>query len=301
MTATAETITSEPKTVDRHTLWSRCLREPRFVAGLALTAIVLAIAFIGPVFAAHSAGDLVGMPYQGPSSATPLGTDYLGQDVLSRTLLGGRSVVWMAALATILGVVIGSAIGLLAGYSSGLVDNTLMRIMDIILAFPGIVLVLLFVSLLGPKPLLISGVVALAWIPGVARVVRGATMEVAKREYTQAAQALGASTPYILFREILPNVITPIMVEFGLRLTWSIGVVAAISFVGQGLQPPAADWGLMVNQNRLGLAIQPWGLIAPVLCIAVFTLGTNLLTEGVGRVIGRIGPRRNRKKGTAGK
>jgi peptide/nickel transport system permease protein len=164
-----------------------------------------------------------------------------------------------------------------------------MRSMDVILAFPQIVLVLLFVSMLGSHLSLIVALVALAWVPQVARVARGVTADIVHREYVQAAEAIGLPRRRILFREILPNVATPLMVEYGLRLTWSIAVIAAVSFLGFGIQPPNADWGLMINENRGGITQQPWAVLAPAICIALFAIGTNFITEGVSRAVAGVG------------
>jgi peptide/nickel transport system permease protein len=267
---------------------ARALRSTRTRVGLTLTAAIVLLAVIGPLFAPYDPAAVVGIPYSRPSAAFPLGTDYLGHDVLSRVLWGGRSVVWMAFAAATLGVAAGAAIGLLAGYSRSRLDDALMRGMDVILAFPQIVLVLLFVSILGSKPWLIVLVVALAWVPQVARVVRGVTADVAHREYVESAEAIALPRRDILFREILPNVTTPLMVEYGLRLTWSIALVAAVSFLGFGIQQPNADWGLMINENRPGLTIQPWAVVVPAACIAVFAIGTNFVTEGISRAVARV-------------
>jgi len=272
-------------------LLRRSLGQSRMRIGLLLSTLIVMVAVLGPLLAPHGAGELVGAPYQAPSRALPLGTDYLGEDVLSRVLLGGWTVLWMSLAATVFGVGAGTVVGLLAGYSRSALDDVLMRIMDVFLAFPVMVLVLLFISMIGPKGWVIVIVVGLAWMPQVARVVRGATVEVVAREYVQSAEALGAPRRQILAREVLPNIATPLMVEFGLRLTWSIGLIAAISFLGQGLQPPAADWGLMIKQNRQGLTLQPWGVVMPVLLIALFTVGTNLMTEGISRTVARVTPR----------
>jgi peptide/nickel transport system permease protein len=162
-----------------------------------------------------------------------------------------------------------------------------MRGNDVILAFPPIVLALLFVSVLGPSEWLIVLVVSASHWPSVARVARGATLEQRDREFVQAAEVLGVPRRRILLREILPNITSPLMVELGLRLTWSIGLIAAISFVGFGIQPPAADWGLMVNENRNALTLQPWPVLLPILSIALFTIGTNLIAEGFARAMAR--------------
>ncbi len=256
--------------------------------GLLLTIFILGVALIGPWFAPHGPGDFVAAPYMKTAAGAPLGTDYLGHDVLTRILYGGRSILWMAFSATSIGVAIGVSLGLIAGYARNLLDDAIMRTLDIVYAFPNIVLVLLFVSMLGHKLWLIVLLVAWAWVPGVARVTRGITTEAVTREYVEAAEVLGVPRRRILFREVLPNLLTPFLVEYGLRLTWAIGAIAAISFLGFGIQPPNTDWGLMINENRNGLTVQPWGVVFPILAIAAFTIGTNLITEGISRAVAGI-------------
>lgn len=266
----------------------RSLRYGRVRVGVVLLGLVVLVALIGPLVAPHDPDAVIGLPASAPSGQFPLGTDYLGHDVLSRVLWGGRSVLWMAFSAATLGVALGAAVGLLAAYAGSIADDLLMRGMDVILAFPQIVFVLLFVSLLGPKLGLIVVLVAVAWVPQVARVVRGITSDVVQREYVESAELIGLSRWRILTREVLPNVTTPLMVEYGLRLTWSIALIAAISFLGFGIQPPNADWGLMINENRNILTLQPWPILAPAVCIGVFAIATNLIAEGVGRAIAGV-------------
>ncbi|MFI0485414.1 ABC transporter permease [Actinomadura sp. 9N215] len=266
----------------------RCLREPRIRVGLVLTGLVLLVTFAGPFLAPHAHDDIVGAPYMSPSSTALLGTDYLGEDVLSRVLSGGRSIVWIAFAGTLAGVAVGAAIGMTAAYSGGVLDEILMRAMDVLRAFPPLVLILLLVAMAKASTALLPLIVAVAWVPQVARVAYGASREVVSSEFVESAETLGAPRLRIVRREILPNVMTPLMVEFGLRLTWSIGIVTAMSFLGVGLQPPAADWGLMIKENYQGLALQPWGVVLPVLCIAVFTFGTNLITEGFSWTVARV-------------
>jgi peptide/nickel transport system permease protein len=243
---------------------------------------------LGPLVAPHSPTDTVGLPFSPPSSKALLGTDNLGRDVLSRVLYGGWTVLWMSCTSALLGVGAGVLIGMLAGYTGHKTDAVLMRGMDVLMAFPSIVLVLLFVALLGSKLWLIVLLVGLAWTPPVARVARGITVEARGREFVQAAEVLGMPRRTILLREVLPNLSTPLLVELGLRLTWSIALIAGISFLGFGIQAPQADWGLMVNENRDALAIQPWGAVAPIVMIAIFAIATNLITEGFGRTVAGI-------------
>jgi peptide/nickel transport system permease protein len=266
----------------------RALRLRRTQVGLGLVLLLVGVAVLGPLFAPHTPSAFAGIPYAHPSSGTLLGTDSLGRDVLSRFLWGGRSVLGLSVAATTIGLLLGATIGLVAAYTRSLLDDLLMRGMDVILAFPSIVLALVAVSTVGPKLWLLVLVVGLTTAPRVARVTRGASVEVVERDFVQAAEAVGAPRFRILVSEILPNIASTLLVEASLRLTYSIGLIAGLSFLGFGLQPPAADWGLMINENRQGLTIQPWGVVLPVLAIALLTIGTSLVGDGVSRAAAGI-------------
>jgi peptide/nickel transport system permease protein len=259
------------------------LRLGRTKIGVAIVGLIVAIAVFGPLVSPHSPTEFVAAPNSGPSADAIFGADALGRDVLSRFLHGGLSVLWMAAAATLIGVVTGVVVGLVAAYSRGWLDDVLMRASDVVLAFPQIILALLAVSAIGPKLWLIVLVVAVTHAPRVARVIRGAAQEVVERDFVKAAEAVGEKRSRIVFGEVLPNVTSPLLVELGLRMTYSIGLVAAVSFLGFGLQPPAADWGLMINENRLSITVQAWSVLLPVLAIGLLTVGTNLVTDGVAR------------------
>jgi peptide/nickel transport system permease protein len=264
------------------------LRYGRTWAGLVITAFIVLLAVFGPLVAPHSATQLVSVPFSGPSGAIPLGTDYVGEDVLSRVLSGGRFVLWMAFVSGLIGVIGGTTLGVIAGYGRGWVDEVIMRSLDVLLAIPVIVFVLLFISMLGSSPVLIVGLVGLSWIPTVARTIRAATLEIVQREFIEAAEVIGTPRRRILAQDILPNLITIVLVEFGLRCAWSISLVSAISFLGFGIAPPRADWGLMINENSIGLGIQPWAVVAPVVCIALFSIGVSLLADGLSQAVSGI-------------
>lgn len=266
-------------------LASEAVHYHRSQIGLLLFGVIVVLAIFGPLAAPHTPYEFVGLPYQGPASEHVMGTDHLGRDVLSRVLHGGLSVLVLAFAATAIGGFLGVTLGMTAGYTSDAVDDFVMRILDVVLAFPQIVLVLLFVSILGPKVWLIVLIVGLTHSPRIARVTRGATLEVRERDFIKAAEALGVSRVRIAVGEILPTITSPLMVEFGLRLTYSIGLIAALSFLGFGLQPPAADWGLMINENRIGMIVQPYAVFGPVVLIAILTIGTNLITDGLARAM----------------
>jgi peptide/nickel transport system permease protein len=259
------------------------LRLTRTRIGVGIVSVIVAIAVFGPLVAPHSPTAFVAAPNSGPSSTAVFGADALGRDVLSRFLHGGLTVLWLSAAATLLGIVIGVIVGLVAAYARNWLDDVLMRGNDVVLAFPQIVLVLLAVSAIGPKLWLIVLTVGITHAPRVARVMRGAGQEVVERDFVKAAEAVGEKRGRIVFGELLPNVTSPLLVELGLRMTYSIGLVAAISFLGFGLQPPTADWGLMINENRLSITVQPWSVLLPVLAIGLLTVGTNLITDGIAR------------------
>jgi len=291
--ATPQTLGGARLARRRHTpVLLRVLRSAlglwRMRIGLALTLLIVALAVLGPLFAPHPASSFIGAPFAPPSAAAPLGTDALGRDVLSRVLDGGRTVVWMSIAAAALGMLIGTSFALVAASSRALVDDLIMRTMDVLLALPIIIFTILFISLLGPKDWLVVLLVGIGHGPQVARTARGATVEVMQREFVRSAQALGVPRRRVLLGEVLPNIVTPLTVEFGLRVVWSIAAIAALSFLGYGIQPPAADWGLMINENRSALATQPWAVLAPMLCIAVFAFGVNLMAEGVARTVAGV-------------
>ncbi len=263
-------------------LIARALRTKSMKIGLALSLLVLGIAFLGPYFSPHSPTEFVGAPFSPAGVGGPFGTDNLGRDVLSRFLNGGRTLMVLSILATLIGVGLGAAIGVVAAYARGWLDEVLMRTGDVALAFPQIVLALLFLSIIGPKLWLLVLMVAIGHLPRTARVVRGATA-VVERDFVKAAEAVAIARWRIMLGEIVPNITGTLAVEFGLRLTYSIGLVAGLSFLGLGLQPPGADWGLMINENRIALTVAPWSVALPVIAIAILTVGTNLVTDGLAR------------------
>jgi peptide/nickel transport system permease protein len=258
-------------------------RSRRGRIGLALVTPVVVVALIGPYVAPKSPTAFVGLPFAGPSSSAWLGTDVVGRDVLSRVLYGGREILALAALATAIGICVGTAFGVTAGYVRGMVDESIMRALDVALAFPQIILALLLVSIVGPKLWLVCLAVAAIHAPQVARVARAATLRTVEQDFVKYAESYGIPRRAVMGGEIVPNIIGPIMVETGLRLTYSIAIIASLSFLGFGLQPPDADWGLMVNENRIGIQQNPWPVVAPIVLIAILTIGANMFSDAVAR------------------
>lgn len=267
--------------------WWRLWASTQVRWGVILLIAMTALVVIGPLVAPYDPAAPVGKPYDAPSAVAWLGTDNLGRDVLSRVLSGGVYLAWMAPISALLSVVIGAAVALVTAYYRGWTDLVLMRSLDVLLAFPGILLTLLCVSVFGPQPILLVGLVVLTLMPGVARVIRGAALPLLDREYVLWAKAVGTPGPVIILRELLPNVSSPLLVELGLRLSWSVGILSSMSFIGYGIQPPAADWGLMVSENGTGLGTQPFAVLAPILMIILYTIGGGLIAEGAARVMAR--------------
>jgi peptide/nickel transport system permease protein len=272
----------------RMALLADAMRLGRTRVGLVIVSVIVVVALAGPLVAPHSPTEFVAAPNSPPGGEAVFGADALGRDVLSRFLYGGRTVLWLAAASTVLGMVVGVVVGLIAAYSRNWLDDVLMRANDVLLAFPQIIFVLLAVSAVGPKLWLIVLTVGLTHAPRVARVMRGAALEVVERDFVKSAEVVGERRWRIVFGEVLPNVTSPLLVEFGLRMTYSIGLVAGISFLGFGLQPPTADWGLMINENRLSITVQPWAVLLPVAAIGLLTVGTNLITDGLSRALAGI-------------
>jgi len=289
MTAATPVIppVAPPRGAGRHPwlsmLWS-AVRTPRGAVGLTMALLVAGVAIIGPAVSPHSPNALVTLTFAKPSSQFPLGGDFLGRDVLSRVLNGGWLLLLMAVAATAIGIVVGTAAGMSAAYLRGAPDGIIMRTVDVILAFPQLVFALLLLSLLGPKLWLIVLAVGLSHAPAVARVIRSATLDIAERDYVKVAELQGMRPAKVMAKEILPNLITPLMVEAGLRLTYSIVIIAGLAFLGFGQPPPTANWGTMINENRIGLQLNPWAVIAPAVLIALLTIGTNTFTDAVARV-----------------
>jgi peptide/nickel transport system permease protein len=282
-----ESFASPPvqrRRADWYLILRRAASLPRGRVGLVISALVLAIAVIGPFVTPHSPNASIVSPFATPSARAPLGGDELGRDVLSRLLAGGWVLLAMALAATALGMVVGAACGIAAAYLRGAWDGVIMRTVDVILAFPQLVFALLLVSIVGPKLWLIVLAVGLSHAPQTARVIRSATLDVSERAFVQAVEVIGVKRRRIMAREILPNLISPLMVESGLRITFSIVIISGLAFLGFGQPPPAANWGIMINENRSGLVANPWAVVAPAVLIALLTIGANTFTDAVARV-----------------
>lgn len=278
------------------------LHLPRFTQtlsgkiGLGMLAFVLAVALFGPVVAPHGIASPIGSPGTPPYGSAPLGTDYLGRDVLSRVLHGGLSVIWIGTAATLLSYALGITVGLVAGYQRSLIDPMLMRGADVLLAFPALLILLLLVAGLGSHIWVLIVGVALVQLTPIARIIRTATLEVSTHSYVEAAQARGERTAAILRREILPNVAPVVLADFGIRFGFSIILIASVNYLGLGLSPPAADWGLMIAENQQYISLNVWSVLAPAIMLAMLTISVNLIADAYVQTLGRsVLPGRGRR------
>jgi peptide/nickel transport system permease protein len=281
-------IEAVPTPVRGANLLRRSMRLWRTRIGVALVGLIVLISIIGPYIAPYGPSTPVGVPNANPGGKAVLGTDYLGQDVLSRALYGGRSILVMAVLATALGLIAGAAIGLVAAYSRNVLDDTLMRAMDVIMALPQIMLALVAVAIIGPRAWIIVVAIALTTVPRIARVARGAAQPVVERDFIACSEAMGVPRWRIVVAELLPNTLGPLMVEASLRVTYNIAVVAALAFLGLAPDPNGANWGTMIDENEIVLAVQPWGTVVPIIAIALLTMGTGLIGDGIARTAAGI-------------
>jgi peptide/nickel transport system permease protein len=265
------------------------LRSKTFVAGALLLGFWIFCAIFGLLVAPYdpTAASVLDK-LQSPSGEHWLGTDRLGRDVLSRVIVGARDILLVAPLATLLGTVVGTAIGLVTGYFGGYVDEVLMRIVDAFLAVPVVLIGLLALVALGPSKLTVIGVIGVVFAPIIARSVRAAVLSERQLDYVQAALLRNERSPYIMFAEILPNVMGPILVEFTVRVGYAIFAIATLSFLGFGIQPPAPDWGLQIFQHY-GLISGGfwWPSLFPALAIASLVTAINLVADGLVQALSR--------------
>jgi peptide/nickel transport system permease protein len=276
----------------RRTLQLPSVRDWGVAVGVCLGAMVVLLAILGPLLAQNSPTASVGVPGQAPGGSFVFGLDFQGRDVLSRLLYGGRSTLTLALAATVITYVLGVTIGLVAGYSRSVLDPILMRSVDVFLSIPALLVMLLFVTGLGNSSEVLVVAATLVLFPGVARIVRSATLEVSGRGYVEAAVARGEKTLAVLSREILPNISSPIVADLGIRFSWSIILIASVNFLGLGIRPPKADWGVMVSENRVVIPTNPMAVVAPSLMLAVLIVAVNLIGDGLIRRYGRSEARR---------
>jgi ABC-type dipeptide/oligopeptide/nickel transport system permease subunit len=245
------------------------------------------LAILGPLLAPHSSTETIGAPGDMPSGDALLGTDVAGRDVLSRMMTGAGSVLLLGISAVGVAYALGGAVGLVAGLSRSLTDSVLMRTMDVLLAFPALLLVLLAVAGFGGSVIVLVIATALLEVPQISRIVRTATLETSVKGYVEVAQARGEGTATILRRDILPNIGGTVLADVGLRFAYCLIIIATVNFLGLGLQPPSSDWGVMIAENRPLISTNPWATFAPAIMFALLTIGFNMVGDSLARSLGR--------------
>jgi len=265
---------------------TRLIRHPSGVVGLVLSVAFVVLAVLGPYVTPSDPDrqDYLALN-EGPTAEHWLGTDQFGRDTLSRVLAGARTSIGIALAATVLGALLGGLWGLWSGYVGGWVDGVSMRLVDVLLAFPGLLLAIGLIALTGPgvEPVILAS--AVFGVPVFTRLVRGSVLAAKERVFVEAARGLGAGNGRVMFRHLLPAVIAPTVVYATLRLGVTMLVASGLSFLGLGVQPPTAEWGSMLSQAQLYLRLDPAMAFAPGIAITLAVLGFNLLGDGLRDVL----------------
>jgi peptide/nickel transport system permease protein len=262
------------------------VRRPAFIIGVTIMVIWVLIAILGERITPYDPFNDFDAGHIPPNLQHLMGTDRLGRDVLSRVMVGSRDVLIVAPLAALLGVTAGTLLGLIMGYYHGIVDDVISRLVEAFLALPVILVALLTLVVLGTSPIVVIAVVGILFTPIVARTVRSAVLSERQLDYVTAAQLRGESGPFILSREIFPNVMGPTVVELTVRFGYAIFTVATLSFLGVGIQPPSADWGLTVSQEYNNMIAGVWwSTLFPALAIASTVIAVNLIADSLQSVL----------------
>jgi peptide/nickel transport system permease protein len=284
--AAAAAAEAAPMGIGRQRL-RRVLRSGPFLAGAVIVLFWVCCAIFGPWLVPYN-------PYRDdlmnalapPSTAHWFGTDQIGRDIFSRVIVGARAILSIAPVATLLATVCGTTLGLLTGYVGGLLDTLLGRLIEVLLALPLIIVALLALVALGPSSETVIIVIGLIFTPLIARTVRAAVLSERALDYVAAAELRGEGAGHIMFVEILPNVLPPVLVETTVRLGYAIFTVASLSFLGFGIQPPSADWGLAISENY-GMITGGywWTVIFAAAATASLVVGVNLIADGIQAVM----------------
>ncbi len=274
----------KPPQTFRSLAWRRFLRHRLALAGAVVIMLIVLVAFFAPLLAPHDPNHVeIMLSREGPSLEHLLGSDLVGRDVLSRLIYGARVSLSVGLLAVGIYVVIGLVLGCLAGYFGGWVDMLISRLVDAVLSFPVLMLILVLVGLLGPSIINIVLVLGLLGWPEVARIVRGQTLAVREELYVLSSEAAGAPSSRIILKDILPNIMSPIIVNATFGVARAILIEAGLSFLGMGVQPPTASWGNMLNeaQSLSILETMPWIWVPPGLMIFIATISINFVGDGL--------------------
>jgi len=264
-----------------------------FLAGLAIIGLLAIVSVLAPVLAPHDPTAIHASDgLKPPSSTYLLGTDNLGRDILSRIIYAARTSLFVALGSVLVAGAIGVPLGLIAGYAAGKIDSVIMRVLDAILAFPVILLAILVVATLGTQTINLILTIGFVFIPYFTRLVRGNVLTLKEREFVAASRASGADDRYLVTRVILPNILSPIVVQASLTMSLAVLIEAALSFLGLGVQEPTPAWGSMLQNSQLYLREAPWFVFSPGICIFVSVLAFNLIGDGLRDLLDVSGRRR---------
>jgi peptide/nickel transport system permease protein len=283
----ADAAAAQEQRRQRRYLAKALLHSPTFMTGLIVVLFWVVMAIFSRSFTQDPNAVNAFSSLRGPSAAHWFGTDDLGRDVFARTLAGARTVLIIAPLATLLTLLWGGIIGLVAGFYRGITDEIIMRLVDVLLALPVIITSILILSLLGKSLAIVIVVIGALFTPVVSRTIRSAVIGEREREYVMAARLRGERSAFVMAREILPNITQPIIVEGTVRLGYSVFTAATLSFLGYGLAPPSPDWGLTIATERAFVQIASWTVLFPAVALASLVVAVNLITDGLGRVFSR--------------
>jgi peptide/nickel transport system permease protein len=256
-------------------------RNPKVLVGSAVVLFWIFLAVFGSYLRPFTYEDMVDLPWQKPTSQYWLGTDRMGRDMFTRISYGARLMLVLPTTAIALSVLAGSFIGLLTGYMGGTVDEVVMRIMDIMMAFPMLMIYLLVIFAIGPSAVNVIWAIAIGSTPGIARLVRGLTMDMRNREFVIAAKMRGENNLYIMFREILPNITGPVIVDACIRIAFAMFATGSLGYLGLGVPPPYPDWGTMIGEGRQWIFQFPWAPIPPIIAISSLVVSLNLVADGL--------------------
>ena len=261
------------------------MHNRKAVLGLIIVCFLVLAVILIPIFMKldpYTTDRAVGF-YKAPCSGHPLGTDDVGRDLFARLLYGGRISLFVGIMSTIISVLIGIPLGLIAGYFRGIAETVIMRVADAFMSFPTMVLILVLVAVFGPSILTVTVVIGVLGWTAIAKLIYGNVLSIREREYIQATKAIGMSTPKILLSEVLPNAIPPVWANISFRVAGAILTESSLSFLGMGVQTPQASWGniIFAAQNLLVLTARPWVWFPPGICIILVVVGFNFIGEGV--------------------
>ena len=261
-------------------------RNSKAMLGLSIVLGLILIAIFAPLVAPYDPEAISGAnKVQSPTLQHPFGTDNFGRDIFSRVLYGARISIYVGLMTVGISISAGVPLGLVAGYYGGLVDEVVMRIMDAMMSFPPILLALVIMAALGPNLTNVLLALGFVYTPYLARVTRSSTLETVNKEYVQAAEARGEGDLFILFKEVMPNTLAPVIVQASISFAFAILAEAALSFLGMGTQPPTPSWGLMINSGRGFMQTAPWMLLFPAIAIGLTVVGFNMLGDGLRDVL----------------